>query len=186
MNEITVYEEKANAITITTPRELEGAAALLNDLNVYHDKLTAEKNKVMRPLLDAVNAERARWSPQEKKITTFITDLRGKISAYQTAEAKRAAKEEAKIEDKMAKGKISLNTAVKKMTEVERPENEVATDSGTLKFRTVKKWKVIDIKKVPTEYLIVDDHLVNQARKADAPIPGIEYYEEQMPVSYRA
>lgn len=186
MNEITVYEEKANAITITTPQELEGAAALLNDLNVYRDNLTTEKNKVMRPLLDAVNAERARWSPQESKVTAFITELREKISFYQTAEAKRAAEEDAKITDKMAKGKLSLNTAVKKMTEVARPESAIETDSGTLKFRTVKKWKITDIKKVPLEYLIVDDHLVNQARKADAPISGIEYYEEQMPVSYRA
>lgn len=186
MKDITIYEEKANAITITNPQQLEGAAALLNDLNVYKDQLTAEKNKVMRPLLDAVAAERARWSPQEHKITAFITDLRGKISSYQTAEAKRAATEDAKIEDKMAKGKISLNTAVKKMTEVARPESEVATESGTLKFRTVKKWRVLDIKKVPLEYLIVDEQLVNQARKSNSPIPGIEYYEEQMPVSYRA
>jgi len=186
MNEITVYEQKAKSITISTPKDLEEAASLLNELNVFKDKLTKKKNEVMRPLLDAVAAERARWSPTEHKLTEFITELRGKITTYQTAETKRAAVEEAKITTKMEKGKLSLNTAVKKMTEIERPESTIETGAGTLKFRTVKKWRVSDIKKVPLKYLIVDDHQVNQARKTNTPIPGIEYYEEQVPASYRA
>jgi hypothetical protein len=50
-------------------------------------------------------------------------------------------------------------------------------------MRTVKKWKLVDMAKVPDKYKQLNEPLITKVVKAGEPdIPGIEIYTEKEPV----
>lgn len=62
------------------------------------------------------------------------------------------------------------------------PEVEMTPKVAGVKTYRVTKWRIIDLDKVPREYLILDEKKVNQTvreMKTLASIPGIEVYEEE-------
>lgn len=184
-NEIQPYQEKVAALSVSSPEDLKEAANLLTELNTFKDRITDEKDKVMRPLLDAINAERKRWKPIETKLDDAITKVRGAISKYQTQITAEAKSKEEKIAARIEKGTMKLDTAVRKMNEIDQPETSIEAENGSLKFRTDRKFEVTDITKVPYEYLLPDMPGIRAAMKAGKELPGIRYWDEQSPVHYR-
>ena len=64
-----------------------------------------------------------------------------------------------------------------------RPAEKVHTDVGSLNMREVKKWRLIDMAKVPDKYKQLNETLITKVVKAGEPdIPGIEIYAEKEPV----
>lgn len=185
--EVSPLAEQATALSISNPKEMEGAVTFLSQLNKMLDRIKAEKDKVMRPLLDATAAEHARWKPAETKLEAAIAIARKTITAYQT-EQKRIADEEAeKIAARVApgKGNLSAETAIKKMDAIKKPEESVTTDAGLAKFRTDKKCEVEDITKIPFEFLLADMVKIRAAMKAGQEIPGIRYFSEETVINFR-
>lgn len=192
--DITVFEKEidpiaseAEVLTIVTQEDMAGAVTLLSNLNRSLDKITEEKEKVTKPLNEALKAERGRWKPFETKLESAISTIRSKMSVYQTESARLAKIEEEKIAARIApgKGNLSMETATKKIDEIERADKSVATDAGLVKFRTDKKLKITDALAIPREYLVVDEKAVFEALRKGATIPGAEIEEVQTPVNYR-
>lgn len=185
--EVTDVATKVELITIDSPQAMSDAVELLSQLNTTADRVKAEKDKVMRPLLDAVAAERKRWKPIEDKLTPLITTLRKKISVYQTAETKRVEDEKAKIAARVGtgKGKLKLDTAAKKQAEITKPEDKVATDTGSVAFKTDYEVVVTDIRKVPEQFLEVKLAAIKTAHKKGGVVPGVTINEVQVPVNRR-
>lgn len=192
--DITVFEKEidpiaseAEVLTIVTQEDMAGAVTLLSNLNRSLDKITEEKEKVTKPLNEALKAERGRWKPFETKLESAISTIRSKMSSYQTESARLAKIEEEKIAARIApgKGNLSMETATKKIDEIERADKSVATDAGLVKFRTDKKLKITDALIIPREYLVVDEKAVFEALKKGAAIPGAEIEEVQTPVNIR-
>jgi hypothetical protein len=178
---------KAEAFEITGPKDMEGAATLLSQMNKANDLIKEEKDKTYKPAYATVVAIRKQWKPLEDMFETGIQGLRRKISAYQT-EAKRIADAEAaKIAARVApgKGNLSPETALKKMDEIDEPEQVIATDAGLLKFRTEPRFEVMDVSKLPAEYLLANEPAIRKAMKDGIELPGVRYYEEQVPVNIR-
>lgn len=190
---IVIQREVAPIITEALGVEIKGkedmkiATELLSKLNKVADKIDEEKAKVLDPLNEARKAEMARWKPLEIQYGKAIEYLRAEISAYQTAEIKRQREEEAKIAARVGegKGKIKIETAVKKMEKIDKPDTMVTTDVGVIKFREQKVIKYIDEKIVPREYLIVDEKKVLDALKAGIVVPGCVLESVQVPVNSR-
>lgn len=192
--DITVFEKEidpiaseAEVLTIVTQEDMAGAVTLLSNLNRSLDKITEEKEKVTKPLNEALKAERGRWKPFETKLESAISTIRSKMSSYQTESARLAKIEEEKIAARIApgKGNLSMETATKKIDEIERADKSVATDAGLVKFRTDKKLKITDALIIPREYLVVDEKAVFEALKKGTTIPGAEIEEVQTPVNIR-
>ena len=194
INEVAVIEKrahplvvKAESFAIKTADDMKEATSLLSDLNKIGDSIQAEKDKVMKPLNQAIKAERARWKPIETLFDSGISALRRTMGAYQN-EAKRIADEK---KDKIAarvgdgKGKLRAETALAQMDEVKRPDQTVSTDEGTVKFRTAKKFEVMDITLLPIEYHLANEVAIKQQMQAGIELPGVRYYEEQVPVNFR-
>ncbi len=192
--DITVFEKEidpiaseAEVLIIATQEDMAGAVTLLSNLNRSLDKITEEKEKVTKPLNEALKAERGRWKPFETKLESAISTIRSKMSSYQTESARLAKIEEEKIAARIApgKGNLSMETATKKIDEIERADKSVATDAGLVKFRTDKKLKITDALIIPREYLVVDEKAVFEALKKGTTIPGAEIEEVQTPVNIR-
>lgn len=178
---------KAEELVIESPKDMEVATEMLSKLNKLGDAAEEEKNKVMRPALDVVAAERKRWKPLETVLEGAIGIIRKKMSAYQT-EAKRIADEKAKaIEARIGegKGKLKLDTAVAQIDALDTPEEKVMTGAGSVKFRTDKKFEVVDISKLPVEYLLANEVAIRTAMKDGKEVPGVRYFTEEVPINHR-
>lgn len=185
--EVAPIISEALEVEIKGKEDMKIATELLSKLNKVADRIDEEKAKVLDPLNEARKAEMARWKPLEIQYGKAIEYLRAEISAYQTAEIKRQREEEAKIAARVGegKGKIKIETAVKKMEKIDKPETMVTTEVGVIKFREQKVIKYIDEKLVPREYLIVDEKKVLDALKAGVSVPGCVLDSVQVPVNSR-
>lgn len=174
-------------VTINNKETLETATELLSKLNRLNDKIIEEKEKVTKPLNEALKAERSRWKPIEVQHQQAIDHLRAEMSRYQTEEIKRQGEEKAKIASRIGegKGKLKLDTAVKKMEEIEKPETSVTTATGMIKFREDKVLKVTNLSSIPKKYFILNESLVLSDLKAGVAIPGAELDIKMVPLNFR-
>lgn len=179
--------ERAQSITITSNEDMPVASELLSQLNQYMDRLTEEKEKVTKPLNEALKAERARWKPLEEAYNGAISAVRSAMTTFMTAEAKRVKEAEAKIIARVGDGtgKLKIDTAARKLGEIEKAPEKVVTDTGMVKFRTVQRLSITDTALIPREYLVPDEKMILDALKAGTAVAGCEIIEEQVPVNYR-
>lgn len=177
--------EKAFKYQIKTKEDLTGAVKLLSDMNVILDRITTEKEKVTKPLNEALKQERNRWKPIESTYERAIASVRTAMTAFQTAAIKKQKEDEAKIAGKVASGKLRMETGVRKMNELDAPETTVVSDSGMVKFRTEKKFEVVDVTKLPKEYILANETAIRAAMKEGKELSGVRYFEEQVPVNFR-
>ncbi len=179
--------EVANSLEVNSKEDLEKATDVLSTLNKFMDNLTEEKEKVTKPLNEALKAERARWKPIEEMYDGAIASVRGAVSAYMTAEAKRVKAEEAKIVARVGagKGKLSIDTAGRKLNEIVTAPEKVVAGAGMLKFRTDYKLVILKVEDIPREYMLPDEKGIKDALKRGEKVDGCMLEEVQVPINFR-
>lgn len=191
--EITLIEEyhpnilRANSLSVSNETEKLDATELLSLLNKASDRIEAEKAKVMRPLLDATAAERARWKPAETQLEAAVAAIRRKLTEYQTRARAAALAQAEAIASRVGDGKghLQAETAAAKISAITSPSGLVETDSGSLTFRTTKAFEIVDLSKVPLEYHLADEVAIRKAMKAGKELPGVRYFTEEVPYNSR-
>lgn len=185
--EIHPVVAEAKGLVIKDSEGMKVATVLLSKLNKFNDRVVEEREKVTKPLNEALRAERARWKPIETVNEEAIGIVREKMSEYQTAELKRQREEEAKIANRVGdgKGKIKIETAMKKMDEIKKVDESVNTDEGKVKFREDRVLKITDVNKIPREYMVVDEKKVLLALKLGTSVPGAEVIIKMVPLNFR-
>lgn len=183
-NSIVVHErsmspliEQAETLEIKTQEHLVVATELLSSMNKVMDAITAEKEKVTRPLLDALAAERGRWKPIETRFKEAIDPLRQKISKYQT----ELIRQQDKIAKQTASGKLSIEAATALV-----PSDKIETAMGSLTFREKAELRITDKKKVPEKYWIIDEDKLLADLKAGKLVPGAVVNFIQVPLNKRS
>ena len=186
-NKLTPKEiiTRAESITTLNVETMPEAVELLSSLNRIKDDITEQKELVTRPLLDALNAERAKWKPKELKLEAVITKIRTALTSYQTELVRKQRDEQEAIAKKLEDGKIKPETAIKRMQGVEDVQNTVESATGKITFKTVTTFTVTDWKSVPEEFLVLNETKVREYLKDGKKVPGLEYKDEQVPVNYR-
>jgi len=167
---IIIYQNDASKLVVKDDTSLEQASVFLTNVNKILKSIGEEKDKVLKPLNEAVKAERARWKPIETVYETLVADVRAKMSSYQTEKFNKAQIQTDKIAARIGegKGKIKLETASAKIAAIEQPEKKVASIS----FREDKVLKIVDINQIPRSYMVVDEKAVKQALKDGINVPG--------------
>lgn len=189
--QISPIVKKAQAIVVKDETSMKVAVAMLSELNSRNDQITEEKEKVTKPLNEALKAERGRWKPIETNLEMAIGALRKTIGAYQTAETARVKEEQSKIALRVGegKGKIKIETAVARIEDIEQPEAKIVTESGIVKFRTDKKFEIMDVVLLSEveggKYVLPNEVLIRSAMKAGIEVAGVRYYEEQTVINSR-
>ncbi len=185
--EITPLADSALNIQITDKDTLIMATELLSTLNTYNDKITLQKDKIIRPALDIISVERKRWQPLESLLKPSIDLIRGKISNYQTDLINKQKQQEEAISSRISSGKghYSLATGLKKLELIQTPESKITTSTGSLRFNTRQEVLITDKSKIPLEYLETKDSLILADLKKNITIPGAELVERQVPINLR-
>jgi hypothetical protein len=179
--------EKAEWLTIDSEHTMEIGAELLSTLNIQLDKITAERERVTKPLNEALKAERSRWKPIETMLDEAVAIIRKKMTVYQTAQKAAADAEEARIAARVkpGTGNLSVATATLKMEEIERPAANVTAQSGAIKFVSVRVFEVMDLSLVPLDYHLANEVAIRKAMIAGIELPGVKYETIQRPSNYR-
>lgn len=184
---VTPIVAEAMELKIKDSDQMAVAVEVLSNLNKSMDAVKEEKEKVLKPLREAAKAEKRRWITLEDMYGQAVTRIRGLMSTYQTEAARKQKEEQIKIAARVGegKGKLKAGTAIKKIGEIDAPEEKVSTASGSLSFRVKKQLKITSEKKIPKEYWVVDEEAVFKALKDGVEVEGAEIEEVQIPVNKR-
>lgn len=192
MTNITIIEKEVNpivataqALVIKDAQGMSGAVELLSQVNKNLDRVSAEEDKVVKPMKEALKAEQGRWKPVKTMLEAARDALRSTMSKYQTEQNRIKAEAETKLAARVDKGTMKLETAVPKVAEIDTPAQSVETDAGMVKFRTVQKLVITSVVDLPRQYLVPDEAAIKTALKAGIAVPGARLVEEQTPVNYR-
>lgn len=184
---LSPIEQKIFALEVTDENTKTEASRLLSQVNMYLDSVIEYKEKKTKPLNQALKVIRAETKPIETRLEALVSSLRKMLGDYQTKQlaATRAEEEKIAARVKEGKGNLKAETAMNKIDELDRPSSVVSTDDGAVKFRTVKKFEVMDMTMLPIAYHLPNEMEIKAAMSAGTELPGVRYFEEQVPVNFR-
>mgnify|MGYP001561248910 CR=1 FL=1 len=73
-----------------------------------------------------------------------------------------------------------METAERKLDEIQKTEKTVHTDHGSVQFRKIKKIRIVDENLIPDKYWVPDNVLIRKDLLAGIPVNGCEVYEEEI------
>lgn len=185
IKEINPVIAQVSSIEIVSSEDMQNATSTLSQLNKYLDAMTVEKERLTKPINEALKEIRSRYKPTEQLLEEAISDLKSKMSSFQTLALAEQRKEEEKIAKRLADGKLKVETAIKKISEIDAPEAKVATEEGSVGFRTVKKFEIMDLILLPIGFHLPNEPKIREAMKSGIELPGVRYYEEQSIINRR-
>ena len=178
--------EKAAELNLTSATLPEGVL-LLSKLNQTLDAIELEEDTITAPAQAIIKRERERWAPYKKPLKGAIDALRAKMTQYQTLARKEEQEEKDAIAARVGEGKghLKMETALEKIDAVDTPESKVATSAGSVSFRKVQKFEVTNLASVPVDYILPNETAIRNAMKLGKKIPGVRYFEEEVPYNTR-
>lgn len=178
--QVSKLENQANELTITTPEENVLATELKAKLKETGNTIKARKEAITKPLNTALKSARELFAPLEAQFSTAESIVGRKLLAYKHEVEEAARIKEAQIAARVEKGTMKVETAERKMDEVERVDKTTKTAHGQVQFRKIKKVRVNNDSEVPKQYWIIDMVAVRKDALAGIVIPGVEVYEEEI------
>ena len=186
--EVTGTTDKVMSITIKSEKDMEQASELLSRVNKHADMVKADKEKLTKPLNAVLKNIGERYKPMETKLKSAIAHLRKEIGAYQTKKDEDAEAERIRIANRVGegRGKLKMETAGKQIAAIEAPSKKVATASGSISFKDGYEITIVDIRKIPEQFLSVDTVAIEKVFKAGGEVAGVTGKKIKIPINRRA
>jgi len=182
---------KVENVSVNSDKEMVQATELLSQVKIRMRRIEEIRIGYTKPLnesLRKINADfksaLVPYAEMEEKIKVAIIQYRFELEKKRQAmeaklqeQARQLAIAEAKKNKKSAKK--ALENVI--MPTIEKQENIIESKSGKVKTRKVKKFRIVDEKKVPKKYWIIDEGAIRQDVMAGVKtIKGVEIYEEEL------
>ena len=190
---IPPIQAKVEALVVKDEHSSKFATDLGNAIKTYRDAAEKRRKFLKEDILRAGKKIDNEFMPAIRLCDELIEKVKEKIHSYiiaHRAEEERAAKEKQERLDKIAKA-----TGLPPVQVEPKPLNGVQSSLGNAFTRKSWAWKIIDEKKIPHEYFILDDKRINFEVRAhtrvingistnNLVINGIEVYQEE-DISFR-
>lgn len=152
--QVTKAVNRANELTIDSNESLSAATDILKAVKDAGKIVKARKEEITKPLNDALKSARDLFRGIETDLAAGESIIKTKMIKYESeVEAKRAA-EAAKLEARVEKGTMRVDTAMRKMDDLETVDSNVKGAKGSIQFREVRTVKIVDPTKIPLKYLM--------------------------------
>lgn len=170
----------AENISIKTDEDMAKATDILSKIKTVAKMAKERKEAITKPLNEALASARDLFKPIEANCAEAERIIKGKMLDFQDAQekAREAAKE--KIVDRVERGTMKAETAVKKLDELPTVSTTAQGKVGSVTTKMVKKYRVVDESKLPREYLLPNMSKITEALKEGKEVPGAEIYEEKV------
>lgn len=184
----------AMAMQVDNPEGVKKATEDLSLISSLKRSLEDLRKRYTTPLDDFKRSIQDTFKTVSQPLDEADTTLRTKVKVYNKkqddirVEAAHIEALRKEAEDRAAKlsettGEVATPPPVPGPLPAARPAEKVYTDVGSLNMREVKKWRLVDMGKVPDKYKQLNESLITKVVKAGEPdIPGIEIYSEKEPV----
>ncbi len=176
--QITKAQVAANGLEVTDEAGMATGTDLLGKIKTVGKLAREEKDKVLKPLLEATGAERDRWRPLETDLSAAALTVKTKMEIYARAELKAKREEEERIAKQVEQNRIKPETAVKKFAAIEEPKKEVVGKTAKASVKKVWSFRITDESVVPKKYWVVDKIALRKDVMAGQEVPGAERYED--------
>src|SRR3990167_5806140 len=163
-----------NVIVITDKKKLTQATEVLSRLNQALDAVTADKEKITKPINASLKEIRLKYKPTEDNLNHMIDLIRTEMSRYATVLANEKALASAKIEKRLEAGTLGIVKAVEKLGALESVPEKIEVASGSLQFRPKQVLKITNIDRIPRAFMVVDEGKLLEALKKGDEIEGAE------------
>lgn len=178
--QVSKLEKRAGAVAINSPENYKEAIDLVTQLKDAGSRIKNKKESITKPLNEALRNTRELFKPIEEQFYNAEKTIKMKLLVYKTEINKKAEEKEAKIAERVDKGTLKLETAERKIEEVERVDQSTKGNFGDgIQIRKIKKVRIINEAVIPREYLIPDMVKIRRDALGGKTIEGIEIYEEE-------
>jgi len=180
--QVSKIAQFTEAVVIRNSEEMAQAVDMLGQIKTIDKKITEQKEKITRPLSEALKNARALFKPIEDQWNEATKTLKWKMVRYQTLQETKAEAKIEKIEKKIEAGSLTFVEGVEKIAGLE-PEVRVETSDFSLTFRKDRKMVITDLSLIPDEYWLVDEIKLRKDILAGIQVPGAEIVIIKTPVS---
>ena len=185
MEDITIIKQKVSKalslsemLAINDAKGLAGAIDFLQKIKLTGKVIKNAKEKITKPLNAALKEARDLFRPAENDYLQAEKNVKQKILDYNIAEEKKREEQERKLAERVEKGTLKMDTAVKKIEEMPGVSQQGKT--GKVSMRTIQKVVINNEAKLPRKYLIPNETLIRKDALAGVEIPGVEIVEEKL------
>ena len=188
-NNIQVAVQESKGIIIFEESDVDKAGFYIKKFKELDKKIEKTRKEIVSPINDEIKEINnlfkgltALFTPELDRLSKESNELLKEVRAKQ--EAVRLA-EQKELEDSVLDEAEMFNdlSVIDNIPQVEFKQQKLATDNLTTQRK--KTWRVIDLDKVDRKYLIIDEKMIDNLRKAydfevkEQPINGIEFYCEE-------
>ena len=171
--------KQAIKLPIASPEENTQAIEFKAKLNRLGKAVKLEKEKATKPINEALRKVREWWAPLEKAVEVKEDEVSDALLAYKQKIEEEARKKEVQIAARVEKGTLRLDTAERKLDQIQRVEKTTHTVAGQVQFRKIPQMRIINQDLIPDEYWVIDLVALRRDVIAGKVVPGAEkYYEE--------
>lgn len=174
-DEVSMVQQQANALKVTTLDQAEKGADLLSLIKSAKKTITEKKETITRPLMSSLAAARDLFKPLELDLSDAEKIVKAKILAFHIEEDNKITAATQKVTSRVEKGTMRADTAAGKLAEI----GDTPKVKGT-QVRTLTKVRIIDEFAIPREYLVPNMTKITEAvLHENIDVPGVEKYEEK-------
>lgn len=179
--QVSKLESQANSVQIVTAEDNATAIDLVGKLKEAGSLIKNKKESITKPLNESLRNVRELFAPIEKQFAAAESIVKTKLLDYKRKKDAEARAEEAKIAARVEKGTMKLETAEKKIDNIERVDTTTRTEKGhEVQVKKIRKVRIVDATALPREYLIPDEVLIRKDALGGKVIAGVEVYEDEV------
>ena len=186
LKEIEVYKKEvagaasfSKTLAIKNQDDYERAFSEGKKIKDRLDEIVARKEEITKPMNSALKSIRELFKPIEMAGGEAIRVIKNKMLVYTTEQTRKAEETKLKLAGRVERGTMKVDTAVRKIGEVETPEKTTVTADGRATTVTCKAWRVVDKSKIPLEFMEPDMVAIKASFRSGKPVAGVEEYADQ-------
>lgn len=160
---------------ITSQEEYDATYEIGKKVATLLKNIDTKEKSITKPINDSLKEIRNLFKPFKTQVESVSDELKKRRQLFIQAEEAKKQIEEERIAKRVEKGTMREDTAVTKLATIE--ETKTDTRGG---MTSVLRVKVLDIKLIPAEYLIVDETKIKQAYREGVTVEGVECFYEKV------
>lgn len=193
--EIAVVEKKVSTmmsqvsdIVINSEEDLGKVSDLIQGVKKFKKLIEQEVDKIVKPLKEIIETRKAEYKPFLERTEEAERILKGKAQVFLDEQEKIKKEKLDKIANRVEKGTLKQETALKKMDDIGEIKSSVKTESSKLITSITYEPLIVDETKIPDEYWIprqLDMVKIGKVIRAGGIIAGVDRTEKKVISSRR-
>ena len=189
--QLVVVEEKIKGMQtmiegtkVTNDIELSEISDKIKNVKKLGAYVKAEKEKFTAPAKEIIAQAKEMYDPALKQCENAEGVLKSKAQVYLTEKETKRLESEKKIVERVERGTMKADTAVRKLETLPEQQTKVKTESSGLRMITRKVAEISDPNLIPDSYWVIDETRVKKEalereKLGVEQIPGITIVEKQ-------